>query len=513
MATGASSADLAVILVDARNGILRQTHRHATIVHLMGIRHVVLAVNKMDLVDWREESFASIEEEFLAFARALGIEHVACIPVSALTGANISARGAEMPWYRGPTLMDYLDTVEIGRRGTTEFRLPVQWVNRPNADFRGFSGTVAGGGVAVGDRIAVLPSRREARVARIVTYDGDPPAAAAGEAVTLVLDREVDISRGDILVAADDCTMEVAEQLQAHMVWVGEEGLIPGRQYLIRMGACATGAKVTAVKYKLDVATQAHVAAKTMDLNDIGVVTLSLDRPLAFDSYAANRITGSFILIDRYSNATIAAGMIDHGLRRATNVVWHETAVDKQVRAAMKSQKPACLWFTGLSGAGKSTVANLVDKRLTAESYHTYTLDGDNVRHGLNSDLGFTETDRVENIRRIAEVAKLMVDAGLIVLVCAISPYRKDRDMARQCFEDGEFIEVFVDTPLDECEARDPKGLYRKARAGQIPNFTGISAPYEAPVAPELRLNGVLPAEQLAEQVFERGLPRPGDDD
>ena len=506
MAAAASGADLAVILVDARNGILRQTHRHATIAHLMGIRHVVLAVNKMDLMDWWDECFAVIEDEFLEFAESLGMEHVTCIPVSALTGANISVRTADMPWYQGPTLMEYLDTVAIDRRAAAEFRLPVQWVNRADSGFRGFSGAVASGGVAVGDRIAALPSRKEAQVARIVSYHGDLPKASAGEAVTLVLDREVDVSRGDVLVAAGDRTMEVTEQLRAHLVWVGEAPLIPGRPYVIRMGTATAGARVTEIKHRLDVETQAHVVAKTMELNDIGVAVLTLDRPLPFDTYAANRATGSFILIDRYSNATVAAGMIDHAMRRATNVVWHTMSVDKTVRAAQKDQKPACIWFTGLSGSGKSTVANLVDRRLTAENHHTYTLDGDNVRHGLNSDLGFTEGDRVENIRRIAEVAKLMVDAGLIVLVCAISPYRRDREMVRQFFEPGEFVEVFVDTPLAECEARDPKGLYKKARQGQIPNFTGISAPYETPAEPEIRLDGVRPAEALAEQVFEFSL-------
>jgi bifunctional enzyme CysN/CysC len=503
MATGASSADLAVILVDARNGMLSQTRRHATIVHLLGINHVVLAVNKMDLVSWREECFADIKNDFCDFADKLGIEHVVCVPVSAVTGANISERSQDMPWYQGPSLLEHLDHVDIDHRAAAEFRFPVQWVNRPDANFRGFCGTISSGSVAVGERVRVYPSLKEATVSRIVTFDGDLPMAISGKAVTLVLDQEIDISRGDVLCTAEDDSLEVTDQLQAQVVWVGEEALIPGRHYLIKTGTGSTGVKITNVKYKLDIETQTHVAAQTIELNDVGVVTLSLDRPMPFDSYAKNHVTGSFIIIDRYTNATIAAGMIEHGLRRAQNIVWHDMAIDKHVRAGLKSQKPACLWFTGLSGAGKSTIANMLDKRLTSENYHTYTLDGDNVRHGLNCDLGFTETDRVENIRRIGEVAKLMVDAGLIVLVCAISPYRNDREMVRQLFEDGEFQEVFVNTPLEECEARDPKGLYKKARQGEIPNFTGISAPYEPPRSPEIHLDGKESIEKLAETVFD----------
>ncbi len=511
MALDASRPDVAIILVDARNGVLRDTHRHAGIAQLLGIRHVVLAVNKMDLLDWWQECFGIIENDFIAFAESLDIEHIACVPVSAATGANISKRGAEMPWYEGPTVMEYLDAIEIDRHATGEFRLPISRADCLDSGSTGYSGTISGGHLSVGDRIAALPSRKEARIARLVTDTGDLTTATAGEAVTFALDPAIDdLAIGDVLVSADDHSMEVSDQLQAHIVWVGKDALIPGRQYSVRVGSCTVAATVTEIKYKLDLATQVHLASKTLAMNDVGVAVVSLDRPLPFDAYAKNRATGSFILVDRYSNATVATGMIDHGMRRATNVVWHETSVNKAVRAGLKAQRPACLWFTGLSGSGKSTVANLVDKRLTAEHCHTYVLDGDNVRHGLNSDLGFTEADRVENIRRIAEVAKLMVDAGLIVLVCAISPYRKDRDMARQCFEEGEFIEVFVDTPLAECEARDPKGLYKKARQGQIPNFTGISAPYEAPAAPEVHLNGVLPPEQLAEQVFERSRHMPG---
>lgn len=502
MATGASTAELAIILVDARAGILAQTRRHATIVHLMGIQHVILAVNKMDIVGWDEARFNDIEQDFVRMANGLGITHTECLPLSALTGDNIRTKSEAMPWYTGPTLMDFLETVQIDAVKDTAFRFPVQWVNRPNLDFRGFSGTVAGGAIQTGDKIIALPSYKEAVVARIVTQDGDLPMARAGDAVTITLDREIDVSRGDVLVAANDKTMSVADQLQAHLVWVAEDRLLPGRPYQLRLGTATTNAKITGIKYKFDIQNQAHVSAKSLALNDVGVATLSLDSALPFDSYATNRSTGSFILVDRHSNATVAAGMIDYALRRATNVVWHNTEVNKEVRANLKGQQPACLWFTGLSGSGKSTVANMVDKRLTSEDRHTYILDGDNVRYGLNRDLGFTEADRIENIRRIAEVAKLMVDAGLIVLVCAISPYRRDREIARELFDDGEFVEIFVDTPLEECEARDPKGLYKKARDGQIPNFTGISAPYERPEAPEVHLSGTKPVDILVDEIF-----------
>ena len=502
MVTGASTADLAVILVDARQGILTQTRRHATIVGMMGIRHVVLAVNKMDLVDWDAARFQSIENEFSDLAPTLGISELTCIPLSALHGDNVMHGSDRTPWYGGPTLMAHLEAVRVPRQDRRGLRLPVQWVNRPDHTFRGYAGTIRSGELRLGMPIRVVPSGLTAGVARIVTYDGDLASAATDDAVTVVLDKEIDVSRGDVIVAADDDSVAVADQLQAQMIWMGEEPLVPGRAHLLRLGTAWANATVTAVKYRLDVNTGAHEAAKTLALNEVGTVTLKLDRPLPFDRYGDNRSTGGFILIDRYSHATVAAGLVEHELRRATNVVWHETEVTRAVRAEQKGQKPVCVWLTGLSGSGKSTIANMLDKRLVADDRHTYILDGDNVRHGLNRDLGFTEADRVENIRRIAEVAKLMVDAGLIVVVCAISPYRSDRELARALFADGEFIEIFVDTPLETCEARDPKGLYRKARAGEIPNFTGISAPYERPASPEVHLDGRRPVDDLVAEVF-----------
>jgi bifunctional enzyme CysN/CysC len=508
MATAASTADMAVILIDARHGVVTQTRRHATIVALMGIRHVLMVANKIDLVGFDEGRFNDIATAFGAVAGELGIAEVGAVPVSALHGDNVSTRSDRMGWYDGPTFMDYLDGVQIAPGAASPFRFPVQWVNRPDPDFRGYSGTVRGGSVRVGDAVRIWPSQTGAEIARIVTFDGEMEEAFAGDAVTLVLDRDVDVSRGDVLTAAEDGAMALADQFQADLVWVGEEPMVPHRRYVVRLGTATTGGQITQVKHRLDVDNHlAHIAARTLSLNDIGVATLALDRALPFDRYKDNRDTGAFTLIDPYTNATLAAGMIEHPLRRATNVVWHETSVDKALRAQLKAQRPACLWFTGLSGSGKSTVANLLDQRLAAGGAHTYVLDGDNVRHGLNNDLGFTEADRVENIRRIAEVAKLMVDAGLIVIVCAISPYQRDREMARALFEEGEFIEVFVDTPLAECEARDPKDLYRKARAGLIPNFTGISAPYETPETPEVHLDGVSAPEDLVEQVLQK-LPR-----
>jgi bifunctional enzyme CysN/CysC len=502
MATGASTAELALILVDARQGILIQTRRHATIVSLMGIRHLVLVVNKMDLVAWDQTRFKEIEKEFRGIAKALGFEQVTCIPVSALTGENVRNAGEHLAWFQGKTLMEFLETVDVTHEVASEFRFPVQWVNRPNPEFRGFSGTLRGGEVAVGDSIIAMPSGKQAAISRIVTMGGDMPVAHTGDAVTLVLDQEIDVSRGDILIKADDENLSVADQLQAHLIWVGGETLLTGRQYLVRMGTATSPGKIITVKHRVDIETQAKTSAKALALNDVGVVTLALDRPLPFDAYDRNRETGSFVLIDLYDNTTVAAGMIMYPLRRSTNVMWHKSVIDKAVRARSKGQNPACVWFTGLSGSGKSTIANLIEKRLAAEGRHTFILDADNVRHGLNSDLGFTEVDRIENVRRMAEVAKLMVDAGLIVMVCAISPYRKDRDMARQIFDVGEFVEVFVDTPVEECEIRDPKGLYKKARSGEIPNFTGISAPYERPSDPEVHLDGTDPAEDLVDRVL-----------
>jgi bifunctional enzyme CysN/CysC len=503
MATASSGADLAVILVDARHGIQNQTRRHTTICSLMGIRHILMVANKMDLVNFDEEQFQKIRTEFLSLTNTLNIPHVECIPMSALEGDNISVQSPNMPWYTGETFMDYLDTAEVAPSSTQTFRFPVQWVNRPNPTFRGFSGTVRGGSVRVGDAIRVWPSQTDAEITRIVTYDNDLEEAYSGDAVTLVIDREVDISRGDIITTFADDSIALVDQFQANLVWVGSEPMIPGRRYLVRLGTARTAGQVTALKYRLDMDTLSHTAARSLELNDVGVVTLMLDRALPLDRYADNRDTGSLVLIDPYTNETLAAGTIEHPLRRASNIVWHEMSVDKNMRAQIKAQTPSCIWFTGLSGSGKSTIANFLEKRLVSSGAHTYVLDGDNVRHGLNNDLGFTEADRVENIRRVAEVAKLMVDAGLIVIVCAISPYHRDREMARSLFEENEFIEVLVDTPLEECEKRDPKGLYKMARGGEIPNFTGISAPYERPEAPEVLLDGVSPLGDLVSQVIE----------
>jgi bifunctional enzyme CysN/CysC len=503
MATASSGADLAVILVDARHGIQNQTRRHTTICSLMGIRHILMVANKMDLVNFDEEQFQKIRTEFLSLTNTLNIPHVECIPMSALEGDNISVQSPNMPWYTGETFMDYLDTAEVAPSSTQTFRFPVQWVNRPNPTFRGFSGTVRGGSVRVGDAIRVWPSQTDAEITRIVTYDNDLEEAYSGDAVTLVIDREVDISRGDIITTFADDSIALVDQFQANLVWVGSEPMIPGRRYLVRLGTARTAGQVTALKYRLDMDTLSHTAARSLELNDVGVVTLMLDRALPLDRYADNRDTGSLVLIDPYTNETLAAGTIEHPLRRASNIVRHEMSVDKNMRAQIKAQTPSCIWFTGLSGSGKSTIANFLEKRLVSSGAHTYVLDGDNVRHGLNNDLGFTEADRVENIRRVAEVAKLMVDAGLIVIVCAISPYHRDREMARSLFEENEFIEVLVDTPLEECEKRDPKGLYKMARGGEIPNFTGISAPYERPEAPEVLLDGVSPPADLVSQVIE----------
>ncbi|WP_435535655.1 sulfate adenylyltransferase subunit CysN [Azospirillum sp. ST 5-10] len=504
MATGASTADLAVLLVDARKGVLTQTRRHSYIVSLLGIRHVVLAVNKMDLVGYDQARFAAIAADYQAFAERLGIARVTCIPISALAGENVSGPGAAMAWWDGPALLPFLETVEVAAaRSEAPFRLPVQWVNRPNQDFRGFSGTLVAGRVRPGDAVAVLPSARTSTVARIVTMDGDLDEAVAGQAVTLTLADEIDVSRGDILAAAA-ARPEVADQFAAHIVWMNDHALMPGRGYLLQFGTRLVGGQVTEIKHKVNVNTLEHTAAKRLELNEVGFCNLALDQAVPFDAYAACRETGSFILIDRVTNATLGCGTVSFALRRAQNIHWQPVAVDKAARAAAKGQRPCVLWFTGLSGAGKSTVANLVEQRLHRQGFHTYMLDGDNVRHGLNKDLGFTEEDRVENIRRVAETAKLFVDAGLIVLVSFISPFREERRMARALVEQGEFLEVFVDAPLEVCERRDPKGLYAKARAGAIANFTGISSPYEPPEAPELTLAaGNHDPETLAAQVVD----------
>ncbi|MCA1941807.1 MAG: sulfate adenylyltransferase subunit CysN [Caenispirillum bisanense] len=511
MATGASTADVAVLLVDARKGVLTQTRRHSYIVSLLGIRHVVMAVNKMDLVDWDQGTFERIAADYRTFAGRLGIDHVTCVPVSAITGGNVTTASPDTPWYDGPTLLAHLETVQVASDARSKpFRLPVQWVNRPHLDFRGFSGTIVGGSVQPGDTVAILPSGRTSTVTRVVTMDGDLARGVAGQAVTLTLADEVDVSRGDVIASAA-ARPEVTDQFAAHVVWMHGQPLLPGRPYLLRLGTTTVGAQVTELKHRVDVNTLDHSAAKHLDLNEVGMCNLSLDRPVPFDPYAANRDMGGFILIDRLTNATVACGMIDFALRRAGNIHWQATQVDKAARAAAKGQVPCVLWFTGLSGAGKSTVADLVEQELHRMGRHTMLLDGDNVRHGLNRDLGFTDEDRVENIRRVAEVAKLMVGAGLITLVSFISPFRSERRMARELFGEGEFLEVFVDASLAVCEGRDPKGLYRKARAGQLPNFTGIGSPYEPPEAPELRLPaGEETPEALAARVVallrERGM-------
>ena len=503
MATGASNCDFAVVLVDARQGVLTQTRRHACILSLLGIGKIALAVNKMDLIDFDQARFEAIAEEFARFAGELGFEQVTAIPVSALKGDNVTAPSAHMHWYHGPTLIGHLETVDASRAELARpFRFPVQYVNRPHLDFRGYAGTVASGSIAPGEEVVIQPSGRRAHVARIVTADGDLETAQEGEAVTLTFAEEVDVSRGDIVAQAEGAP-SVADQMAARIIWFDEEPMLPGRAYTLKCGCQTTTATVLNLKYKLNVDNLDHVAGKTLEFNEVGLCNLNTTKPLVFDAYAENADTGSFILIDRFTNATVAAGMIEFGLRRATNIQWQELSINKQARAGLKEQRPCVLWFTGLSGAGKSTVANTLEKRLHAMGRHTYLLDGDNIRHGLNKDLGFTDADRVENIRRVAEAARLFVDAGLIVMVSFISPFRSERRMARDLFDDGEFIEIYVDTPLELCEARDPKGLYSKARAGLISNFTGIDSAYEAPEHAELTLNtGASTPEEAAENVL-----------
>lgn len=505
MATGASTADVAVVLVDARKGVLTQTRRHSYIVSLLGIRHVVLAVNKMDLVDFDPAVFEAIAGEYRALAAQLGITDVLCVPLSALEGDNLIERSSRTPWYDGPSLLRHLETVPVEDAADAGgFRLPVQWINRPHQNFRGFAGTVAAGRVAAGDTVVVVPSGRRSRVAQVLGPDGEVAEAVAGDAITLTLADEIDISRGDVIAAADD-PPQVADQFAAHVLWMDDAALLPGRPYWLKIGTRTVAASVSEIKHRVDVNNQEHLAAKRLELNEVGYCNLSLEEPVAFAPYAENRSLGGFILIDRQSNHTVAAGTLDFALRRAGNVHWQHLDVDKAARARIKGQQPRVLWFTGLSGAGKSTIANLVDKRLHALGYHSFILDGDNVRHGLNRDLGFTAEDRVENIRRVAEVARLMTDAGLIVLVSFISPFRAERQMARERFGEGEFLEIFVDVPLALAEQRDVKGLYRKARAGQIPNFTGIDSPYEAPEHPDLRLDASAESpEQLALRVLEK---------
>ncbi len=518
MITGASTADVAIILIDARKGVLTQTRRHSYLVSLVGIKNVLLAVNKMDLVDYSQERFEEIRAEYLQIAETLKFQQITCIPISALKGVNIAPNSnlkspssklksssfqlKAINWYQGPSILEYLETVEISDTAANKpFRMRVQWVNRPNLDFRGFSGTIASGTIRPGDEIVVMSSGQSSRISRIVTMDGDLDEAVAGQAITLCLEDEIDISRGDML--ADPKARPVyADQFQAKLAWLHEEPLLPGRNYLIKVGSATTTAQVSKLKRKINVNTLRLEPGTTLAMNEVGVGNLSLSRPIAFDAYADNRHTGNFILIDRFTNATVGAGMIDFPLRRSSNIHWQALAINKQSRAALKNQKPMVLWFTGLSGAGKSTIADLVEKKLHSLGKHTYLLDGDNIRHGLNRDLGFTNADRVENIRRVAETAKLLVDAGLIVLVSFISPFKSERKLARDLLEPGEFIEIFVDTPLAICEKRDPKGLYKKARAGLLKNFTGIDSAYEPPENPEITINGETPPEALANQII-----------
>ncbi len=509
MVTGASTADAAVLIVDARKGVLVQTRRHSYLVSLLGIRHIAVAVNKMDLVGYAEGPFRAIVDEYAAFAARIGLEDVTFIPVSALKGDNVVAPSANLAWHRGPTLMSYLEAVAVDeeRLQKAPFRLPVQWVNRPHHDFRGFAGTIAGGVIEAGARVRVQPSGRESTVARIVTADGDLERAVAGQSITLTLADEIDISRGDVISRAD-APAEVADQFEATVVWMADEPMLPGRPYLLKIGARTVNAQIGELKYKVNVNSLEHVAARTLALNEIGVCNLSLDHAVAFDAYKDNRDTGGFILIDRVSNNTVGAGMLDYALRRAHNIHIQALDVNKVARAQMKGQKSCVLWLTGLSGAGKSTIANVVEKKLHALGRHTYLLDGDNVRHGLNKDLGFTDVDRVENIRRIAEVAKLMVDAGLIVITAFISPFRAERRMARELMQEGEFIEIFVDTPLAVAEQRDSKGLYKKARRGELKHFTGIDSPYEVPEHAEIRVETTQLAPDAAADLIVQELSR-----
>ena len=502
MATGASTADLAIILIDARRGVLTQTRRHTFICHLLGIRELVVCVNKMDLVDYKQDVFDSIEADYRSFANELGIENITLIPASALKGDNIIDRSAAMPWYRGATLMAHLETVPIHQEDENKpFFLPVQWVNRPNQNFRGFSGTVASGVVKPGEEIRALPSGKTSKVDRIVTFGGDLAMGRAHQAVTITLEDEIDISRGDVICAAKS-PAEVSDHFEVQILWMDQEALLPGRPYVIKAGTRTVPGSIERIKYKINVNTLEHTAGETLVLNEIAVCNLELDAPIAFAPYTENKALGSFIIIDRFSNNTVGMGLIHFALRRAANIHWQATDVNAEARARLLKQKPAVLWFTGLSGSGKSTIANLVEKQLHAKGHLTYLLDGDNVRHGLNRDLGFTDADRVENIRRVSEVARLMADAGLIVLVSFISPFRAERLMARERMKDGEFVEIHVDTPLAEAERRDVKGLYAKARRGELKNFTGISSPYEAPESPEIRVDTIATsAEQAANAI------------
>ena len=511
MVTGASTADLALLLVDARKGVLEQTRRHSILTHLVGIRRLVLAVTKMDLVDFDRDKFDSIVADYRAFAEQIGIRDRVAIPLSGLNGDNVASRGEAMGWYQGPTLLEHLETVPIDSAAdeAKPFRMPVQWVNRPGQHFRGFAGQIAGGRVAPGDEVRILPSGRIGRIDKIVTMDGDLAEAVAGQSVTLTLTQEIDCSRGDLIAAAKD-PPHAADQFEATIIWMADEPMIPGRGYWLKLATQNATATVAQPKHQVNVNTMEELAAKTLELNAIGVAEITTDRPIVFEAYSdmaggpPNRQLGGFILIDKLNNATVAAGMLHFALRRAENVHWQALDVGRDTHSRLKGQKPAVLWFTGLSGAGKSTIANLVEKKLAAMGRHTFLLDGDNVRHGLNKDLGFTEADRIENIRRVGEVAKLMTDAGLIVLTAFISPFRAERDMVRGMMAKGEFVEIFVDTPLAEAERRDVKGLYAKARAGELPNFTGIDSPYEPPEQPEMRIDTTaMSAEEAADRIVE----------
>ena len=509
MVTGASTADLAVILIDARKGVLTQTRRHSYLAQLIGIRNLVLAVNKMDLVGYDEQRYKNIVADYRAFADSIGIAAFTAMPISGFMGDNITAPSSNMPWYTGPALLPHLEHVALDVTAAQDqpFRLPVQWVSRPNLDFRGFAGLISGGRIRPGDAVRVLPSGKVSTVTRVVTLDGDLEEAVAGQSITLTLADEVDCSRGDVLAAADS-PPQVADQFEATLVWMSDEPLVPGRSYWLKLGTQNVSAQIQTPKYQVNVNTMEHLAAKTLDLNAIGVVTVTTDKPLVFEAYAASHDLGGFILIDKFSNGTVAAGMLHFALRRSQNVHWQALDITREAHAAQKQQQPRVLWFTGLSGAGKSTIANLVEKKLHALGRHTFLLDGDNVRHGLNKDLGFTETDRIENIRRVGEVAKLMTDAGLIVLTAFISPFRAEREMVRAMLPAGEFVEIFIDTALAEAERRDVKGLYKKARAGELKNFTGIDSPYEPPEQPEIRIDtsSVTP-EDAAEEIVRALLP------
>ena len=508
MATGASTADVAIILVDASQGVLTQTRRHSFIVSMVGVKRIILAVNKLDLVDYSEEVFNQIKSDYTKFANdALTLEEITAIPISALKGDNIVESSENTPWYDGQSIMEYLETVEVAASSQSRpFRMPVQWVNRPNREFRGFAGLIGSGCISTGDKIRVLPSGTESTVARIVTYDGDLELAGAGRSVTLTLTDEIDISRGDIITSADSpCSS--ADQFQARILWMNDSAMMPGRQYLFKSNSQTSPMTLGRLKHRIDVNTLEELPAKVLDMNEIGVCNISLSSRIAFDPYDDDPVMGGFVIVDRMTNNTVGMGLIDFALRRADNIHWQSMDVTKQSRAEQKSQRPRLIWFTGLSGSGKSSIANILEKKLQAMGRHTITLDGDNIRHGLNRDLGFTKADRVENIRRVGETSKLMVEAGLICISSFISPFASEREMVRAMLDEGEFVEVFVDTPLEVCEQRDVKGLYAKARAGELPNFTGISSPYEAPQDPEIRIDTTaLSAEEEAHRVLREGL-------